>query len=67
MSMFLTWSQNGIGNWKTKMPRYKIDLYIDDIFVKTYFAEGEDEEEVHYRIVDLIQEEILLDKEEIDV
>ena len=49
------------------MPRFKTDVYIDGIFVKTYFVTDIDEEEAHYKAVELVQEELMLDTEEIDV
>lgn len=49
------------------MPKFKTDVYIDGIFVKTYFSDDSDEEAAHYNALDLVQEELLLDTEEIDV
>jgi hypothetical protein len=49
------------------MPKFKTDVYIDGIFVKTYFVNNSDEEEAHYSALELVQEELLLDTEEIDV
>lgn len=66
MSMFQTWSLNGIGKWKTKMPKFKTDVYIDGIFVKTYFVTDIDEEWAHDRALESVQEELMLDTEEID-
>lgn len=48
------------------MARFKTDVYIDGIFVKTYFANDVDEEQAHDRALESVQEELMLDTEEID-
>lgn len=48
------------------MPRYKTDVYIDGIFVKTYIVNDIDEEWAHDRALESVKEELLLDTEEID-
>lgn len=48
------------------MPRFKTDVYIDGVYVKTYFVTDKDEEEAHYRAVESVQEELMLDTEAID-
>jgi len=49
------------------MPRFKTDVYIGDIYVKTYIVDDIDEEWAHDRALESVREELLLDTEEIDV
>lgn len=65
--MFQTYIMNMIGRLKTKMPRFKTDVYIDGIFVKTYIVDDIDGEWAHDRAMESVREELLLDTEEIDV
>lgn len=49
------------------MPKYSIDHYADDIYVKTYILDDTDEESALNRAREMVKEEQLLDIEEIDV
>lgn len=48
------------------MPRFRTDLYVDDIYVKTYFTDADDESEAFEMAKEEMRAEILLDVEEID-
>lgn len=49
------------------MPKYSVDYYVDDIYVKTYIIKDDDEESALSRARDMVKEEQMLDIEEIDV
>lgn len=49
------------------MPRFSVDLYIDGIYVKTYFVEDSDIDAAQDRIKDMVESETMIDVEEIDV
>jgi hypothetical protein len=46
------------------MPKYKIDVYLDDNYVKTVYRDADDEVEAERDALDRL--EIVLDVEEID-
>ena len=48
------------------MPRFRTDLYIDDIYVKTYFTHADDASEAYEAAKEDMRSEILLDVEEIE-
>lgn len=48
------------------MPRYSADLYVDGIYVKTYFTEDDDPELAQDRVKEIAESEIMIDLEEID-
>jgi len=48
------------------MTRYKTDLYIGDIYVKTYITDADDEQEAHDKFVEMMWEDLMLDTEPID-
>lgn len=49
------------------MPKFKSDLYINDIYVKTYYTDVDDEDEAFDYFNDAVREDLFLDIEEIDV
>lgn len=48
------------------MPRYKSDLYINDIYVTTYFADVDTEDEAYDFFNEAVRSDLFLDIEEID-
>ncbi len=48
------------------MPRYKSDLYINDIYVTTYFASVDNEADAFDHFSEVVREDLFLDIEEID-
>lgn len=54
------------GRSKTKMPRFKSDLYVNDIYVKTYFADVDNEDEAFDYFNEAAREDLFLDIEEVD-
>lgn len=49
------------------MPRYSIDHYAGDIYVKTYVIDDDDVDSALVRAKEMVKDEQLLDIEEIDV
>lgn len=48
------------------MPKYSADLYVDGIYVKTYFIEDADPFNAQDRVKEKIEAEMMIDLEEID-
>lgn len=48
------------------MPRFKSDLYVNDIYVKTYFADVDNEDEAFDYFNEAAREDLFLDIEEVD-
>lgn len=48
------------------MPRYNADLYIDGIYVKSYFIEDSDTDAAQDRAKDIADAEMMIDIEELD-
>lgn len=59
-------TMNMIGRLKTKMPKFKSDLYVNDIYVTTYYADVDNEEEAFDFFNDAVRNDLFLDIEEID-
>lgn len=48
------------------MPRFKSDLYVNDIYVTTYYADVDNEAEAFDHFNDAVRADLFLDIEEID-
>lgn len=48
------------------MPRFKSDLYIDDIYVKTYFVDADSLEDAYDHFDETVRSDLFLDTEEIE-
>lgn len=48
------------------MPKFKADLYVNDIYVTTYYADLDDEAEAFDYLNEAMREDLFLDIEEID-
>lgn len=48
------------------MPRYKADVYINDIYVTTYFRDSNDEFDAFDDFMEKVREDLYLDVEQID-
>jgi hypothetical protein len=46
------------------MPQWKLDIYVDDTYIKTVFAEGDDQASVERDVLEDV--DIILDVEELD-